>query len=249
MTSSTEARGRIAVVPARGGSKRIPRKNIVDFHGKPMIHWPLEMLLSSGGFEAVVVSTDDPEIASVATQAGPVHIVERPADLAGDEVPTAPVVVHAVEEIERRLGLEVQVVTVLYPTSVFTTHEHLAEADSLLASSGARLVMSVGRFRSPLARAWSRSAAGLMERLDPARHLRPSQSLPEAFFDAGQFYISDRTAWRDWEAEPTMAVCGLVLSAIDAIDMDSPADLQFAREVFNLRLKSHDRRDPVKDKT
>ena len=232
MTSSSEAQGRIAVVPARGGSKRIPRKNIVDFHGKPMIHWPLEMLLSSGGFEAVVVSTDDPEIASVATQAGPVHIVERPADLAGDEVPTAPVVVHAVEEIERRLGLEVQVVTVLYPTSVFTTHEHLTEADSLLKDSEAQLAMSICRYSAPIERAWRRCENGRIHRIDETSALVRSQDLPDAYFDGAQFYIANPEAWGAMASGLPVETVGVPLAAGRAWDIDTPDDLEIARVLF-----------------
>lgn len=232
MTSSTEARGRIAVVPARGGSKRIPRKNIVDFHGKPMIRWPLEMLLSSGGFEAVVVSTDDPEIASVATQAGPVHIVERPADLAGDEVPTAPVVVHAVEEIERRIGLEVQVVTVLYPTSVFTTHEHLAEADSLLKDSEAQLAMSICRYSAPIERAWRRCENGRIHRIDETSALVRSQDLAAAYFDGAQFYIANPEAWSAMASGSPVETVGVPLAAGRAWDIDTPDDLEIARVLF-----------------
>ena len=243
MRSLSEARGRIAVVPARGGSKRIPRKNVIDFHGKPMITWPLEMLLSSGRFEAVIVSTDDAEIAAIAAATGPVVVVKRPENLAGDDVPTAPVIVHAVEAFEKQHGSAVSRVTVLYPTSVFTTQNHLVRADELLASSGARLVMSVGRYRSPISRAWSRSASGLMQRLDPLSHLATSQSLSEAFFDAGQFYVSDRCAWEDWQSDPAMSVCGFVLPALEAIDIDSSEDLEFAREAFGAREKLDDEPD------
>jgi pseudaminic acid cytidylyltransferase len=232
MTSSSEAQGRIAVVPARGGSKRIPRKNVVDFHGKPMIHWPLEMLLSSGGFEAVVVSTDDQEIASVAAQAGPVHIVERPADLAGDDVPTAPVVVHAVEEIERRLGLEVQVATVLYPTSVFATHGHLAEADSLLTDSEAQLAMSICRYSAPIERAWRRCENGRIHRIDETSALVRSQDLADAYFDGAQFYIANPEAWGAMASGLPVETVGVPLAAGRAWDIDTPDDLEIARVLF-----------------
>jgi N-acylneuraminate cytidylyltransferase len=243
MRSSNEVTGHIAVVPARGGSKRIPRKNVIDFHGKPMITWPLEMLLLTGRFEAVIVSTDDAEIAAIAAETGPVVVVKRPNELAGDDVPTAPVIVHAVEEYEKQHASVVSSVTVLYPTAVFTTQDHLVRADELLASSGARLVMSVGRYRSPIARAWSRTASGLMQRLDPLSHLATSQSLSEAFFDAGQFYVADRRAWEDWQSDPAMAVCGLVLPALQAIDIDNSEDLQFAQQVFIAMEKFDDESD------
>lgn len=232
MTSSSDALGRIAVVPARGGSKRIPRKNIVDFHGKPMIHWPLEMLFSSGGFEAVVVSTDDQEIASVAAQVGPLLIVERPADLAGDEVPTAPVVVHAVEEIERRLGLVVECVTVLYPTSVFATREHLAEADSLLTDSEAQLAMSICRYSAPIERAWRRCENGRIHRIDETSALVRSQDLADAYFDGAQFYIANPEAWDAMASGSPVETVGVPLAAGRAWDIDTPDDLEIARVLF-----------------
>ena len=238
MTSSVDVRGRIAVVPARGGSKRIPRKNIIDFHGKPMICWPLDMLLSSGRFEAVLVSTDDDEIARVASESGSVDIIKRPGELAGDEVPTAPVIVHAVEEFQRRSGSEVQVATVLYPTSVFATSEHLARADQLLGASGAQLVMSVCRYVAPIERAWRRDANGLIHRIDAGSALLRTQDLPDAFFDAAQFYSARPDTWSLLRTGVQVPTSGVKLEPSRVWDIDSPEDLKIARLLFGARYRS-----------
>src|SRR5437879_7003265 len=108
----------IAIIPARGGSKRIPRKNIRPFHGKPLIAWPIGVALNSGLFGAVVVSTDDDEIASVATVCGAEVPFRRPAELANDHAPTVTVVRHAVEWWQANRGT-VKYVCCIYPTAPF----------------------------------------------------------------------------------------------------------------------------------
>lgn len=96
---------RVAIIPARGGSKRIPRKNVRDFCGKPMIAWPINVARQSGLFDRIVVSTDDDEIAEIAKSYGAEVPFRRPAELADDHTATRPVVNHAIREIEQRYGL------------------------------------------------------------------------------------------------------------------------------------------------
>jgi len=242
MTSSNESGIRVAVVPARGGSKRIPRKNLVDFHGKPIIHWPLEMLVDSLLFDAVVVSTDDEDIARTASSLRSVEVLDRPRHLATDDAATAPVVSHALEEIAKARGVIVREVAVLYPTSVFATTNHLHSALDLLATSNVRMVMSVSRFRSPLSRAWCIDEAGLLRRLNPEAHLRPSQEFPPSFFDAGQFYVSDTRAWDHWAVDPDLPLMGYELPSLEAVDIDTESDLALARQAFSLlRLREEPR--------
>ena len=235
MISSNDSGIRVAVVPARGGSKRIPRKNIVDFHGKPIIHWPLEMLVDSGLFEVIVVSTDDEEVAAVATEIDGVTIHERPRELAGDEVPTAPVIIDALAGCELSTDSLITEVAVMYPTSVFCRAADLAAARKRLANASVDLVMSVGRFRSPVQRAWRTSENDLIERVDPTAALLRTQDLEVCFFDAAQFYVSAPDAWIKMAAGAQVATAAHVLEDWQTIDIDTPDDLDTARVMFGAR--------------
>lgn len=130
----------LAVIPARAASKGIPRKNARLFLGRPLVAWTIDSALASGALERILVSTDDPEIAALGREAG-IDVVERPPDLAGDDVPTAPVVKHAVETV----GDGSELVLVLEPTSPARRPWHISEAADLLASSGADSVASVSQ--------------------------------------------------------------------------------------------------------
>jgi len=121
----------IAVIPARGGSKRIPRKNIKMFRGKPMIAWSIEVAKKSSLFDHIVVSTDDVEIANIAREYGAQTPFLRPMDLANATVPTVPVIAHAAKACEK-LGLYAEFICCIYPCSPFTRAEELVEALRLL---------------------------------------------------------------------------------------------------------------------
>ena len=109
---------KLCVIPARGGSKRIPRKNIREFGGKPMIAWSIKAALASGCFDQVIVSTDDDEIAKIAESFGAEVPFRRPADLADDQTATRPVVIHVIQEVEKDFG-RTDHVCVIYPTAPF----------------------------------------------------------------------------------------------------------------------------------
>ena len=145
MTSSTDSTSSVAFIPARGGSKRVPRKNLVDFHGRPLIAWAIEAAIESGAFSYVVVSTDDEEIADVARCEGAEVPFLRPAELSGDHVATAPVVEHALADFRERTGVMPTVIGVVYPAAVFTTGVDLARSVRLLSDLGVDMVMSAGR--------------------------------------------------------------------------------------------------------
>jgi len=234
MTSSNESGIRVAVVPARGGSKRIPRKNLVDFHGKPIIHWPLEMLADSGFFDVITVSTDDEQISEVASMVCDAEIVERPVDLAGDEVATAPVIVHAIRRLEERHGVDVTQVTVVYPAAVFTVADDLVSADGILHASSAEMVMSVGKHQAPTQRSWRRVDGSVIERVSPEFAMTRSQDLEEHYFDAGQFYVSLRSVWERLAAGCEVRTAMYEMEPWRVCDIDTPDDLEMAKRLFQI---------------
>ena len=146
---------RLAVIPARGGSKRIPRKNIKPFHGKPMIAYAVSAALSSGAFEKVIVSTDDEEIAQIAREHGAEVPFVRPEELADDHTPTVPVIAHAIRVCES-LGWGVREVCCIYPGVPFIATSDLTRAYEQLQCTKAHYVFPVTGFPSPIQRALRR---------------------------------------------------------------------------------------------
>ena len=214
----------VAVVPARGGSTRIPRKNILSFNGKPMIIWPLSAAIQAGLFDHVVVSTDDDEIAAIAREAGAQAPFVRPLDLADEHAGTAPVIRHAIAE----LGLaDDDIVVCLYPTAAITP-EILSDALSQAGASPPSFVISVGRHRSPSERSLESRADGTMAVVYPENLLSRTQDLPVRYFDAGKFYIAPAELWKSQETMMSAPFTPYFLSEWATVDIDEPEDWALA---------------------
>jgi pseudaminic acid cytidylyltransferase len=218
----------LCVIPARGGSKRIPRKNIRPFHGRPMIGWSIDAARASGLFSRIVVSTDDDEIAAVAQAEGADVPFRRPADLAGDHAATVPVIAHAV----RALGLPNDApVCCLYATAPFVRGTELAEGASLL-TAGATFAMAVTPFDYPVQRALRRSPNGTVEMMDPAQMQVRSQDLEPAWHDAGQFYWAHAGTWIAGLPVFGPGAKGVALPSYRVVDIDTPEDWARAEALF-----------------
>jgi pseudaminic acid cytidylyltransferase len=187
----------IAIIPARGGSKRIPRKNVKAFCGKPMIAWSIEAALASDCFDHVIVSTDDDEIADVAVAHGAEVPFRRPADLADDFTPTVPVVAHAIRQ-QQQSG-PVTRACCLYATAPFVRPEDLRTGLDRLETSGADYAFSATTYGFPIQRAIRVDNKNRVSMLQPEHALTRSQDLEEAWHDAGQFYWGTARAWLDGE--------------------------------------------------
>ena len=185
---------KLAIIPARGGSKRIPRKNIKWFCGKPMLAWSIEAALRSGEFDRIIVSTDDDEIAAVAQAHGADVPFVRPAELSDDHTGTVPVVAHAIDWINRR-GNPVELACCLYATAPFVTAEDIQRGRRTLVESGSDYAFSVTSYPFPIQRAIRITAEGRVEMFSPEHFNTRSQDLEEAFHDAGQFYWGRSEAW------------------------------------------------------
>ena len=186
----------ICVIPARGGSKRIPRKNIRMFSGKPMIAWSIEAAQASGCFDLIVVSTDDSEIADVATQCGADVPFMRPKELADDFSGTTPVVVHAIRWFQDQ-GQDPQAVCCLYATAPFVESSDIRQGfDILLDASNDQFVFTATSFTSPIQRALKIDPVSeVAQMVQPLLFNKRSQDLEPAFHDAGQFYWGRTQAW------------------------------------------------------
>lgn len=176
----------IAIITARGGSKRIPRKNIRPFCGRPIIHYPIKAALESGCFSEVMVSTDDPEIAALAQEAGANVPFLRSEATSSDYATTVDVVREVVAEYARR-GAGFQYACCIYPTAVLISAENLRASGKKLAESGANAVMPVVAYHHPVERAL-KADRGLLEMIHPETESVRSQDLTKSYYDAGQFY-------------------------------------------------------------
>ncbi len=218
--------GRIAVIPARGGSKRIPRKNIKPFAGKPMIAHAIGAANASGVFDHVVVTTDDHEIAEIAVATGAETPFVRPPELADDFTPTVPVIAHAVQAC-RDLGWHVQQVCCIYPGVPFIESGDLIEALRLLETGTAVYAFAITAFPSAIQRALRRSEDATVTPFNPEFANARTQDLEPAYFDAGQFYWGNAEAWLgglDIHANGA----SIILPEWRVVDIDTPADWERA---------------------
>ena len=189
---------RIAVIPARGGSKRIPRKNIRPFCGKPMMAWSIDAARNSGLFDHVLVSTDDPEISAIAVEYGAEAPFARPAELADDHAGTSEVIAHATRWARER-GWSVEAVCCIYATAPFVETVDIRRGLQELEAGNWDFAFSATDFPAPIFRALKRRADGGVEMFFPEHFLTRSQDLPLTLHDAAQFYWGRPAAWIEGE--------------------------------------------------
>ena len=220
----------VAIITARGGSKRIPRKNIKAFMGKPMIAWPIEAALSSGVFTRIIVSTDDEEIADVAQKYGAEVPFMRPQHLSDDHTPTAPVLEHALRWVQDHGGLP-QYACCIYPTAPFMQSTDLAKGLECMQAHNAPAAMSVTSFDFPILRALKVGPNGDVAFNWPEYALTRSQDLPEFLHDAGQFYWVDTERFLACGVLLMPGMVPVVLPRSRVQDLDTPEDWEVAENM------------------
>lgn len=218
----------VAIIPARGGSKRIPRKNLKPFDGVPMIVRSIRTALESGLFGAVVVSTDDEEIADVARANGAEVPFMRPADLADDFTGTAAVIVHALQQLP-----VFDYACCVYATAPLLQARYLRQGLDLLKQHPHKsFAFSVCGFGFPVQRALTLDEEGALMSLYPEYRTTRSQDLPEAFQDAGQFYWGRSEAWLRGETLFSPASLPVILPRHLVQDIDTPEDWKRAEYLY-----------------
>jgi pseudaminic acid cytidylyltransferase len=217
---------RIAIIPARGGSKRIPRKNIKDFCGKPMIAYAINAAKESGFFEHVVVSTDDEEIAEIANAWGAETPFIRPAELANDHTATVPVIAHAIEAC-RALGWKFDQVCCIYPGVPFIQIEDLKGALECMNNGEVDYCFPVTEYPSAIQRALKRLSNGKMQPFHPEFEIMRTQDLEPAYYDAGQFYWGKVDAWIKNPKIHSNSL-GYAIPNWRVVDIDTPEDWERA---------------------
>jgi len=182
----------ICIIPARGGSKRIPRKNIKMFHGKPMIVWSIEAALKSNCFGRIVCSTDDEEIADIARAHGAETPFLRPSSLSDDHTGTIPVVAHAIEFLIKE---KIDLVCCIYATAPFIRREDIKQSLKKIKKENTDYCFSVTSYPFPIQRSIRITKNNRCEMFQPEMFEKRSQDLEEAYHDAGQFYWGTKEAW------------------------------------------------------
>jgi N-acylneuraminate cytidylyltransferase len=221
----------LAVIPARGGSKRIPRKNIKSFCGKPIIAWSIEAASRAGCFDRIIVSTDDEEIAETARAHGAEVPFLRPTSLSNDRTGTTPVVAHAIDWIRQKDG-KVDFACCLYATAPFIQAEDLHQGLEFLRKSQAQYAFSVTSYAFPIQRAVKITEGNRVEMLHPEHFDTRSQDLEEAFHDAGQYYWGRAEAWLTGLSMFSSAAIALPLSRHRVQDIDTLEDWERAEWLF-----------------
>lgn len=222
---------RLAVIPARGGSKRIPQKNIKPFCGRPIICWPIEAAIASGCFDHVIVSTDDERVAAVARTAGAEIPFVRPAALSDDVTATRPVIQHAIRWYAERDAVPREVCCI-YATAPFVRGSDICEGLATLLGGDCDYAFSAASFGYPVQRAVKLDATGRAGMFHPEHARSRSQDLEAAYHDAGQFYWGYASAWLRDEIMLEGHARAVVLPRHRVQDIDTPEDWERAEWLF-----------------
>ena len=228
---------KIAIIPARGGSKRIPRKNIKPFFGKPMIAWTIEAAKASRLFDHIIVSTDDLEIAEVAQDCGAEVPFMRPESLSTDHAGTAPVRAHATQwGLDQ--GFDLSAVCCLYATAPFIKSSDIRTGWEALDAGNWAYTFTATDFAAPIYRSFKQTAAGGVEMFFPENMYLRSQDLPTALHDAGQFYWGRPLAWLQQKPVLDQNSRPLLIPRWRVQDLDNQSDWERA-EIMAPLIMNH----------
>lgn len=225
---------KLCIIPARGGSKRIPKKNIKDFLGKPIISYSIETALASGLFDEVMVSTDDQEIAEIAKQCGAKVPFFRSEENSNDHATTVSVILEVLQAYSLE-GTQFDEVCCIYPTAPFVTAELLHESYQKLIDGNFDSVFPVMEFSFPIQRAL-RIKDGKIEAFSPQHILSRSQDLEKSYHDAGQFYWSKVSSLNLNKKLWTNNTSMIVIENMAGQDIDNPEDWILAEVKYKIKF-------------
>lgn len=221
----------LAIIPARGGSKRIPRKNIKNFHGKPLIAYSIELALSTNLFNKIIVSTEDEEIAEIAKQYGAETPFMRPENLADDFTGIEAVRDHAVQYF-KDLGEHYEYSCMIFATAPLLMKKYLLQGFDAIKNSNAFNAFGVSSFPFPIQRTFKIKDNNRCQMFTPEHYMTRSQDLEEAYQDAGQFY------WTNWKNKSEEGYLysndsiPIVIPRHLVQDIDTPEDWRFAELMY-----------------
>ncbi len=224
----------IVIIPARGGSKRIPRKNIRDFNGQPILAQTIFQIQETELFERIFVSTEDNEIASVAKSAG-AEVVMRHPELADDFTTTVDVIAATILQLESTLGVESEIYCCVYPITPRLPRHYLVQGLNLLKSENLDYVFSAKQYASSPGRSLVVGADGKSEMQYPEFLNTRTQDLPKSFHDAALFYLGRRESWLEKKPVLFGNTKFIEVGKYDSVDVDDEIDWQFMIDLHRLR--------------
>lgn len=223
---------KVAIIPARGGSKRIPKKNIREFNKKPIIGWSIQAAFEADCFDRVIVSTDSEEIANTAKLFGAEVPFLRGKSLSDDHTPTSPVISDAISRLED----EIEFACCIYPTAPFIKSADINKALQIIIKNKVDFVFTATKYSYPIQRALRLDKDGIVKMLNSDQENVRSQDLEDSFHDAGQFYWGKSDAWL--EGRPILNnSCILEVLEEHSQDIDTEDDWRKAEIKFRLLQK------------
>ena len=226
----------IAIIPARGCSKRIPRKNIKEFHGVPMIQHTISMAKSSSLFDQIIVSTDDTEIANIAKR-DDVKVHQRNRNLANDFTTTVEVISNILKADEYLALSEDTIVVCLYPVTPLLQYRRVKEAIDYLKDGNSTYIFPVHEFESPVERGFKLSLKNHPKIFFQKYFSKRTQDIEPTFHDAGQFYVASIDTWREMKPIISKNSKVIKLEKFETVDVDNQTDWNFVEELYSIRKK------------
>lgn len=226
----------IAIITARGGSKRIPKKNIRDFCGKPIIAYSIEAAIGSGVFDTVMVSTDSSEIAEIAKKYGAEVPFFRSTETSNDHASTAEVLSEVINRYSDS-GETYDVFACIYPTAPFITGEKLRNAVKLLVDTSSDSVIPVVQFSYPPQRGFL-IENGQLKYNEPEYSDRRSQDLDPIYHDCGQFYLCRTDVFLEYGSLVTPRTSPMIMDELETQDIDNPSDWKLAEIKYRMMIEN-----------
>ena len=227
----------VAVIPARGGSKRIKKKNIKNFLNKPIIYYPIKQIQKSKLFDKIIVSTDNKEISEISKKFGAEILFKRPKKLSNDYATTQEVIIHAVKWLTKN-NYNPDMICCIYPTSVFINSHDLKESYKLFIKKKWNFIFSATNYLYPIQRAFYQKKNGSIKMFRPKNYFKRSQDLVKVYHDAGQFYWGASNAWKKKKEIIKAKSSIYVMPSYRVIDIDNKDDWKRAEllyQVINLK--------------
>lgn len=229
---------KIAIITARGGSKRIPRKNIRDFCGKPIIQYSIEAALKSNVFDEVMVSTEDEEIKRIALECGAKVPFLRSDRTASDMAMTYEVLLEVIDEY-KKIGQEFDYMCCIYPTAPFITAQKLKDAMDMIEKDDLDTVLPVVQFSFPPQRGFTLNDTGYVNFIHPENALVRSQDLAPVFHDAGQFYCMNVEQFSIYKKIIMDRTKPIIVDEMEVQDIDNEIDWKLAELKYNMMLEKN----------
>ncbi|WP_139453488.1 pseudaminic acid cytidylyltransferase [Campylobacter armoricus] len=221
----------LCIIPARGGSKRIPRKNVIDFLGKPLISYSIESALNSGIFDDVIISSDDDEIIEVALKYGAKAPFVRKKELSDDYTSSTAVIQNAIKTLEKQDQFY-ENICCLYATAPLINEDVLKKAYCEFIKEDCKFLFSACEFEYPIQRGFYLDEQNKVYMFDELNYNKRSQDLTKAYHDSGAFYFGKKEAWlsEDFMFKPHSKA--FLLPRNKVCDIDTPQDLEFAKMLY-----------------